>query len=260
MKRRSSTDRTLLLPADRDRRRIALALYPLRRATYRIAADCERMLETLHHADRTGWRDAVGDALVGSRHLIAIAVQAGDVSDTLHTTQRISTLGARIKEPQRRIVSAMTRLLQFVPVSPEEELLLEDARGIRDAAEGLLTPKDGGRAELPRDGGGSRASDPAAYSDRPRSPARVLVADDEAALRQLLHLHLARLGCDVLEAENGRAALDIARREPLDLILTDITMPEMSGMALLKELKGARGRRRGRPAQAIASPPCPPGL
>jgi two-component system, NtrC family, response regulator PilR len=67
--------------------------------------------------------------------------------------------------------------------------------------------------------------------------ARVLVVDDERSMRELLMIVLRRDGHDVLVAEDGRAAVDIMRRERIDILVTDIRMPEMSGVDVLREAK-----------------------
>jgi len=67
--------------------------------------------------------------------------------------------------------------------------------------------------------------------------ARVLVVDDERSMRELLAIVLKRDGYDVLVADNGRMALDLLRRERVDILITDIRMPEMNGVDLLREAK-----------------------
>ncbi len=67
--------------------------------------------------------------------------------------------------------------------------------------------------------------------------ARVLVVDDIEMNRDLLLRRLARLGVtDVLQAADGRAALDIMATAPLDLVLLDIMMPVMTGFDVLEEM------------------------
>jgi two-component system response regulator AtoC len=65
---------------------------------------------------------------------------------------------------------------------------------------------------------------------------RILVAEDEANYRQVLSLMVADLDVTLLEAPDGRAALDILAKEDVDLVITDMNMPRLDGMALLKEL------------------------
>ena len=66
--------------------------------------------------------------------------------------------------------------------------------------------------------------------------ARLLVTDDNKVNRLLLTRNLELMGHRVATAENGRVALDMLRREPFDLMLLDIEMPEMDGFQVLGEL------------------------
>jgi two-component system response regulator PilR (NtrC family) len=66
---------------------------------------------------------------------------------------------------------------------------------------------------------------------------RVLVVDDERSMRELLTILLSRDGYDVLVAEDGRAGIEILRKERVDVLITDIRMPEMSGVDVLREAK-----------------------
>ncbi|HET7261689.1 MAG TPA: adenylate/guanylate cyclase domain-containing protein [Casimicrobiaceae bacterium] len=74
--------------------------------------------------------------------------------------------------------------------------------------------------------------------DRGRTGARLLVCDDNKVNRLLLARSLELLGHDVVAAENGKVALDLLHREPFDLLLLDIEMPEMDGFELLGALVG----------------------
>jgi two-component system response regulator PilR (NtrC family) len=66
---------------------------------------------------------------------------------------------------------------------------------------------------------------------------RILVVDDEQSLRELLDIMLRREGYTVLLAENGRRALSILEREGVDLLISDIKMPDISGVDVLREAK-----------------------
>jgi len=70
-----------------------------------------------------------------------------------------------------------------------------------------------------------------------RRPPRVLVVDDERSMRELLAIVLRREGYDVVLAENGRAAITALEREPMDLLISDIKMPDMSGVDVLRAAK-----------------------
>jgi DNA-binding NtrC family response regulator len=66
---------------------------------------------------------------------------------------------------------------------------------------------------------------------------QVLVVDDEANLRRVLAALLARENYDVHTAENGEVALQILREHHIDLVITDLRMPRMDGMELLREVQ-----------------------
>jgi two-component system, NtrC family, response regulator PilR len=74
-----------------------------------------------------------------------------------------------------------------------------------------------------------------APADR-RAP-RILVVDDERSMRELLAIVLKREGYDVLLAENGREAVQALERGSVDLLISDIKMPDMSGVDVLRAAK-----------------------
>jgi len=65
---------------------------------------------------------------------------------------------------------------------------------------------------------------------------RVLVIDDERAIRLLCRVNLVASGIDVLEARDGREGLALARKERPDLVLLDVMMPEVDGWTVAREL------------------------
>ena len=70
--------------------------------------------------------------------------------------------------------------------------------------------------------------------------ASVLVVDDEPAIRALLRHILERDGHAVTEAENGRKAMRALRNARVDLVITDIIMPEQEGMETISEIRRIR--------------------
>lgn len=66
---------------------------------------------------------------------------------------------------------------------------------------------------------------------------KILVADDEPEIRDLLKLYLENEQYKVIEAADGRAALSLLRKEKPDLCILDIMMPEMDGYHVLQELR-----------------------
>ena len=67
--------------------------------------------------------------------------------------------------------------------------------------------------------------------------ARILVVEDTLDTRELLHLYLKSEGFDVITASDGREGLYLARAEHPDLIITDLHMPNLDGISLVKELR-----------------------
>jgi two-component system response regulator AtoC len=66
---------------------------------------------------------------------------------------------------------------------------------------------------------------------------RILVVDDELKMRRLLELSLSNLGHEVVQAGDGLEALACFDEAPFDLVMTDLKMPRMDGMALLRKLR-----------------------
>lgn len=65
----------------------------------------------------------------------------------------------------------------------------------------------------------------------------ILVVDDEQEIVKLISRLLEKKGHHVLTATNGQLALEVLRREPVDLLITDIIMPEKEGIEVIFELK-----------------------
>lgn len=65
----------------------------------------------------------------------------------------------------------------------------------------------------------------------------ILIADDEAEIRELLRLYLENSGYDVLEAADGLEALAILEKKHVDLAVLDVMMPRLNGLHVLKKLR-----------------------
>jgi CheY-like chemotaxis protein len=82
------------------------------------------------------------------------------------------------------------------------------------------------------------ASTPARITERPQGKATVLIADDEAPLRQAVAEFLRASGYTVFEAQRAPEDLEIAQERPgrLDILLTDIGMPDLRGTELAQRI------------------------
>jgi len=78
---------------------------------------------------------------------------------------------------------------------------------------------------------GAKVREVLATPARPRS---ILLVDDDAAVRDLLGIGLRQAGYDVSLASDGTEALSICRRKPIDLLITDLVMPEREGFEIIR--------------------------
>jgi DNA-binding NtrC family response regulator len=67
--------------------------------------------------------------------------------------------------------------------------------------------------------------------------AKVLIIDDEPGIRDLLDTLLSRKGYAVVLADGGRKGMELFRREHPDVVVLDLNMPEMSGVAVLRQIR-----------------------
>ncbi len=67
--------------------------------------------------------------------------------------------------------------------------------------------------------------------------ANALIVDDEPSARQAFSAWLRKSNCRVFEAESGQQALDIIKKEDLDIVVCDVMMPGMNGIELLRKSK-----------------------
>jgi YesN/AraC family two-component response regulator len=66
----------------------------------------------------------------------------------------------------------------------------------------------------------------------------ILVIDDEKSIRDMLKVGLTQYGYSYYEAPDGKTGIEVFKKVKPDLVLTDVKMPEMSGIELTKEIKG----------------------
>ncbi len=71
---------------------------------------------------------------------------------------------------------------------------------------------------------------------------RVLIVDDEPAIRRALRPPLTEMGLEVFEASRGEIALDMLRAESFDVVLLDVNMPGIGGLETLRRIRAASAR------------------
>jgi two-component system, OmpR family, KDP operon response regulator KdpE len=81
------------------------------------------------------------------------------------------------------------------------------------------------------------------------APLRILVVDDEPPIRKLLRMGLSTQGYGVLEASNGKSALELLEQKP-DLVILDLGLPDIQGLELLRKI---RERIEGIPIVVLSS-------
>jgi len=71
----------------------------------------------------------------------------------------------------------------------------------------------------------------------PGEPPRILLVDDDAEARELLHETLRSAGLLTVSAAGGKQALEILARSPISAVIVDLVMPEMSGIELILRMR-----------------------
>lgn len=67
---------------------------------------------------------------------------------------------------------------------------------------------------------------------------KILAVDDSASMRQMVSFTLKKAGFDVSEAKDGVDALNVAKTAKFDLVISDVNMPNMDGITLIRNLRG----------------------
>jgi two-component system chemotaxis sensor kinase CheA len=161
---------------------------------------------------------------------------AGPVVVTTTTTRRHAFEVDRLIGQREVVVTGLSALLPALPLvsgaTVEHDggiLLLLDPIGLTDGA----------RRSIDRDGRSdvSRPDEPADPGPRPRQRARLLVVEDSLVVRRLTQAILERAGYEVVTAEDGREGLTQLDATHVDLVLTDIEMPNLDGFGLTEAIR-----------------------
>ncbi len=65
-----------------------------------------------------------------------------------------------------------------------------------------------------------------------------MTVDDAATMRKMVSFTLRGVGYTMVEAEDGVSALELLKRQPVDLVITDVNMPRMDGIELTRQIRG----------------------
>jgi two-component system chemotaxis response regulator CheY len=76
-----------------------------------------------------------------------------------------------------------------------------------------------------------------------RMSKKILAVDDSKTMREMVTYTLSQAGYDVLEAEDGQKALAVLANTKVDCIITDLNMPNMDGLQLIRHLRAAAPHR-----------------
>ncbi|HEY7877144.1 MAG TPA: protein kinase [Gemmatimonadaceae bacterium] len=201
----------------------------------------EMLLEDATDPDQRAYLE---QTLGAGRDLLSIINAAVPPSREEISEEEFTGLQGCFREPQARILAATASLLAQASGNPDPQFE-RDVRRIRSSAERLLT------VELPL-----RRSDthpPSSITAQPSArtvatdpsarPACILVVDDQEDNRAVLERRLRRQGHTVECASGGYSALDLLSRARFDLVLLDVMMPDLDGLAVLERMKANAATR-----------------
>jgi len=180
------------------------------------------------------------DAMSGSGRLV---ISTADIEESDQHLVRIAVTDTGMGMPQRVIERAFEPFFTTKEVGKGTGLGLSQIHGFAAQA--------GGRAEIhSREGQGTTVSIILPRSDKELSPGpdhlvisalpkglTVLLVEDNTPVRQFAESLLEDLGCEVISTASGEEALRLLETTPVDLVFTDVVMPEMSGVDLARKIR-----------------------
>jgi CheY-like chemotaxis protein len=174
------------------------------------------------------WADALG-APVGPGHWLSIEVEDDGVGMDEATRQRVFEPFFSTKESGHGL--GLAACLGIV-TSHGGALRLDTEAG-RGSCFAILLPAAAGAAPLEVE---------AAAPTHPTTPCRVLVIDDEQLVRTQLRRLLELRGYEVAEAGDGLSGIDAHRRAPADVLIVDMTMPDIDGAEVVRRIRATDSR------------------
>jgi adenylate cyclase len=228
--------------------------HELRTPLNHIVGYCEMLMEEAHDQRADAFLADLERVHAAGRRLLAVINDLFDPEKAPAYRTDASLLHHEVRTPLNQIIG-YTEMLQEQAEEHGPQSFVSDLQKIHTAARELLSrvaenfgPAAEGKGLALADASGSttflrraarRSPTPQLPSvGAPAQTGALLVADDDAANREMLARRLVRLGHTVTLAENGRQALEKLHAGPFDLLLLDIQMPEMNGYEVLERLKG----------------------
>jgi len=213
--------------------------HDLRTPVNHIVGYAEMLLEELDGPPDAAPRRALQETLDAARDVLSIIDRDLSSARTGVSPRDLAGLYDSLREPQGRILRTLRDLLASGAGGGDG--FREDIERIVRAAERLVEPEPptrGDEADAP-----SPRAATAAGEAREAAQAAILVVDDVEDNRELLRRRLERQGYRVEQAEGGRAAIAAVTRQPFDLVLLDVMMPDVDGYEVLEQLKSAPATR-----------------
>lgn len=218
--------------------------HELRTPLNHIIGYCEMLIE---EAQDSGHEAAMPDLErihTAGRHLLSVINDLFDPDQAPAYRSDPSLLDHEVRTPLNQIIG-YAELLQEDAPADASPAFGADLGKIHTAARRLLDQvvehfgANPAEWKAPAPTAASPAVAPARASAAPTAVhvGRILVVDDDPANREMLSRRLKRLGHTVEVAENGRRALEMIAREPFDLMLLDLQMPEINGYEVLERVR-----------------------
>ncbi len=207
--------------------------HELRTPLNHIIGYAEMMLEDVQAQAREPLVAPLKDLVREARVLLERIKELGGAADVEATRSRIRELMPQLTAPLASVAASIATLGAMLDRDGDAELR-KDMDRMSQAAERL-------RALLRPETAAAPAAEPArAASTAPldKSGAAILVVDDNENNREVLTRRLNREGYkQVVQASDGREALELLERQPFDLVLLDIMMPNVDGYQVLETMK-----------------------